>query len=186
VNQPVLHKPVIRDDQRLETERLVLRRPDARDWEAARAFFLSNRAAGIGGPLTEGQAWRALAAEIGHWEIRGYGMWIVTRRGAEEHALGMIGPWYPADWPETEIGWMIWDDSVEGTGIATEAARAAIDHAWLQLGWQTIVSYIAPENTRSIRLAEKLGAQYDPAAPQPKPDQPCLVYRHPAPREVRS
>lgn len=167
--------------ERLDTANLVLRRPVGGDWPAARAFFMSDRAKGIGGPLSEGQAWRALAAEIGHWDIRGYGMWVVTRRGAEDQALGMIGPWYPADWPETEIGWMIWDEGIEGTGIATEAARAAILHAWTALGWGTIVSYIAPDNARSIRLAEKLGAVHDPDAPQPKPDVPCLVYRHPKP-----
>ncbi|WP_420858497.1 GNAT family N-acetyltransferase [Marivivens marinus] len=167
--------------ERLDTANLVLRRPVGGDWPAARAFFMSDRAKGIGGPLSEGQAWRALAAEIGHWDIRGYGMWVVTQRGSEDQALGMIGPWYPADWPETEIGWMIWDESIEGTGIATEAARAAILHAWTALGWDTIVSYIAPDNARSIRLAEKLGAAHDPDAPQPKPDVPCLVYRHPKP-----
>lgn len=167
--------------ERLETARLVLRRPNGSDWDAARDFFMSDRASGIGGPLTLGQAWRALAAEIGHWEILGYGMWVVTLRG-DDTAMGMIGPWTPADWPETEIGWMIWDTKVEGTGIATEAARAAIDHAWNVLGWDTIVSYIAPDNTRSIRLAEKLGAVLDAAAPQPKPEKPCLVYRHPKPK----
>lgn len=168
----------------LETARLVLRRPDARDWEAAHHFFTSSRASGIGGPYTIGRAWRHFAAEIGHWEIRGYGMWTVTRRG-EDRALGLIGPWFPADWPETEVGWMIWDDAVEGTGIAAEAARAAVDHAFGVLGWDTVVSYIDPDNTRSIRLAERLGAAHDPSAPQPPLDDPVLVYRHPRP-EVRS
>lgn len=166
--------------ERLETVRLILRRPNGSDWPQARDFFTSDRATGIGGPLTLGKAWRSFAAEIGHWDILGYGMWAVTRRG-DDTAVGLIGPWCPADWPETEIGWMIWADDLEGTGIATEAARAAIDHAWQVLGWSTAVSYIAPDNTRSIRLAERLGAVHDPDAPQPKPETPCLVYRHPAP-----
>lgn len=167
--------------ERLDTARLVLRRPNASDWPAAREFFMSERAAGIGGPFTLGQAWRAMAAEIGHWDMLGFGMWIVTLRG-NDTALGMIGPWCPADWPENEIGWTIWDESTEGTGIATEAAKAAINHAWEVLGWDTIVSYVGVDNTRSARLAEKLGAKVDPDAPQPKPDAPCLVYRHPKPR----
>lgn len=164
----------------LHTRRLVLRRPNAGDWPAARDFLMSDRATGIGGPLDLGRAWRSFAAEIGHWEILGHGMWAVTRHG-EDRALGLIGPWCPADWPETEIGWMIFDPEIEGTGIAAEAARAAIGHAWSALGWDTVVSYVAPDNTRSIRLAERLGAVHDPDAPQPKPDQPCLVYRHPKP-----
>lgn len=168
--------------ERLETPRLVLRRPVAADWEPARDFFMSERASGIGGPLSLGAAWRGFAAELGHWDIRGFGMWSVCRRG-EETPVGMIGPWCPEDWPETEVGWMIWDPACEGTGIATEAATAAIGHAWHVLNWDTVVSYIAPGNTRSIRLAEKLGAVLDPDAPQPKPDKPCLVYRHPRPAD---
>ncbi|SMY06223.1 GNAT family N-acetyltransferase [Flavimaricola marinus] len=165
----------------LHTQRLVLRRPAPGDWEQVGAFMMSERSVGIGGPLTLGQAWRSFASELGHWEILGCGMWAVTQRG-DDTAIGLVGPWCPADWPETEIGWLLFSPDLEGTGIVTEAARAAITHAWDVLGWDTIVSYIAPSNTRSIRLAEKLGAVLDPDAPQPKPDQPCLVYRHPAPR----
>lgn len=168
----------------LTTDRLILRRPTGDDWPAARAFFTSDRAATLGGPLTEGRAWRVFASEIGHWDIRGYGMWSVTRKG-DPTAIALIGPWFPADWPETEVGWMVWDASAEGTGIAAEAARAAVDDAYTRLGWSTVVSYIAPANARSIRLAERLGAVPDPDAPQPKPDEPCLVYRHPRPTAAR-
>ncbi|WP_373355712.1 GNAT family N-acetyltransferase [Pseudoroseicyclus sp. CXY001] len=170
--------------ERLETQRLVLRRPNAGDWPAAREFFLSPRSAGIGGPVSVGAAWRALAAEIGHWEMRGYGMWAVTRREEghdDDRAIGLVGPWFPADWPETEVGWMIWAPDVEGKGYAFEAAQAAIAHAWAVLGWETIVSYIDPDNARSIALAERLGAAHDPQAEVPRPDKPCLVYRHPRP-----
>ncbi|KAA9010593.1 GNAT family N-acetyltransferase [Histidinibacterium aquaticum] len=170
--------------ERLETERLILRKPAARDWEMGRDFFMSERAKGIGGPYEEGRAWLIFAAEIGHWEIRGYGMFAVTRKG-EDRALGLIGPWVPSIWPETEVGWTIWDPSVEGTGIATEAARACVLHAYRDLGWSTVVSYIAPDNHRSIRLAEKLGAVHDVHAKQPMKDKPSLVYRHPRPADER-
>lgn len=168
--------------QRLETERLILRQPEPADWPAARAFFMSERATMVGGPHDLGDAWHAFANEVGHWSIRGYGMWVVTERG-DERALGMVGPWYPAHWPETEIGWMIWAADAEGRGIAHEAAKAALAHAWDVLGWQTIVSYIDPDNHRSLALARRLGALFDPAAPQPRPDKPCHVYRHARPPE---
>lgn len=171
---------------RLESERLVLRKPEARDWKYATGFFTSERSKFIvGAPVDAGRAWRILAMEIGHWEMTGCGMFCVTMRGAEDKALGLVGPWAPGDWPEPEVGWQIWDTEIEGTGIATEAARACVSHAYRDLGWNTVVSYIAPENTRSIRLAEKLGAVLDPDAPQPKPnDDPCLVYRHPKPERA--
>lgn len=166
--------------QKLTTQRLILRRPNGNDWPQARGFFTSERAKGIGGPFGEADAWRKLAMEIGHWDIFGFGMWTVTRK-TDDTALGMIGPWCPPDWPETEIGWMIWDPSTEGTGIATEAARAAIHHAFTTLNWSTVVHYISPDNTRSIALAEKLGAHLDPTAPQIPDKPPHLVYRQPKP-----
>ncbi len=163
----------------LETQRLILRRPVPADWPAFHDFMMSDRSTIFGCHGDLAKTFRSFAAELGHWEIFGHGMWAVTIRG-DNDAIGLVGPWTPPDWPEPEIGWMILSDAAQGTGIATEAARAALDHAFGVLGWTTAVSYIAPDNTRSIRLAEKLGAVLDPAARQPKPDAPCLVYRHPA------
>lgn len=164
----------------LTTERLTLRRPNPSDGPAVREFFVSPRAAGIGGPFDLGKSWRSFAAELGHWEIHGFGMWTVTRTG-DDQAVALVGPWCPADWPEREIGWMIFSPDLQGTGIAREAARAALDHAFHTLGWDTAVSYIDHDNPRSIALAERLGARLDPDAPTPHPDKPCLVYRHPKP-----
>ncbi len=165
----------------LKTDRLTLRRPTPRDWPQARDFFMSERAKGIGGPDTLGVAWRAFATKLGHWEIHGFGMWAITRTG-DDTCLGTVGPWCPADWPENEIGWLIFNPALEGTGIAFEAARAVVDHVFQTLGWNTAVSYITAENSRSIALAERLGAIVDPNARIPRPEKPCLVYRHPKPK----
>lgn len=167
-------------DVTLQTERLILRRPEPGDYGVFRSFMMSDRSKGIGGPKIVGPTWRAFAAELGHWEMLGYGMWAVTIRG-DNDAVGLVGPWTPEDWPETEIGWMIFDEAVEGTGVAFEAAKAAIAHAYDALNWRTAVSYIAPGNDRSIKLAEKLGAKLDVMATVPDPEDPCLVYRHPQP-----
>ncbi len=169
----------------LNTPRLALRRPEGRDWPAFRAFMLSDRAAAFGSHGHEGRAFRAFAAELGHWDIFGYGMFAVTRRG-EDRILALVGPWTPPDFPEPEVGWMVLDAAVEGTGVAREAAEAALRHAFGPLGWTTVVSYIAEGNERSIRLAERLGARLDPdaAVPTPPPGAPAktvLVYRHPRP-----
>ena len=173
-------------NDRLHTANLVLRPPVGGDWPAFRDFMLSDRAQSLGGPVDLGRAWRNFAAELGHWQIHGHGMWAVTRRDGDDTALALIGPWYPADWPETEVGWMVLSPDEEGRGLAAEAAAAAITHAWHVLGWKTVVSYIAPENARSIALAERLGARVDPDAPQPRLDTPCLVYRHPRPEDASS
>ncbi|MEV8466246.1 GNAT family N-acetyltransferase [Fluviibacterium sp. DFM31] len=163
----------------LTTERLILRRPAPDDWPTFQGWAMSDRAAMAGGRKDLGGAWRQFASVLGHWQIRGFGMWALTRPG-DDTCFGMVGPWFPADWPETELGWILFDGA-EGQGYASEAARAARRHAYDVLGWSTAVSYIEPDNLRSIAVAERLGATLDPQAAQPKPDTPQLVYRHPGP-----
>lgn len=166
----------------IETERLILRKPAPQDWAPFRDFMLSDRSQFVRpADITEGFAWRMFATEFGHWDIRGCGLFTVTRHG-DDTALGMVGPWYPIDWPDTEIGWLMF--SHEGQGIAQEAAIAARLWAYGVAGWTRIVSYIAAENTRSIALAERLGCAVDPSATQPKPDKPCLVYVHPSKEDL--
>lgn len=169
----------------LTTDRLILRAPGPQDWPQALAFFQAPRSAFVRNrqPLDEGKAWRAFCHIVGSWVARGYGSFVITAKG-DDTALGLTGPWHPIDWPEREIGWTLWSDAVEGKGIAFEAAQAAIAHAFGPLGWETAVSYIDPDNARSIALAERLGAVRDDAAPHPDPDEPCLVYRHPAPERT--
>lgn len=161
----------------LQTDRLTLRRPAPRDWEPYRSLAMSERAVYAGGQLDLGRAWNAFAAHLGHWEIRGFGLWSVCLKGTDD-CLGMVGPYYPGHWPEHELGWILFGEA-EGKGIATEAARAARVHAYGTLGWTTAVSYIHPDNARSIAVAQRLGAVLDPEATQPKPEKPCLIFRHP-------
>lgn len=166
----------------LTTDRLTLRPLGAEDVEAMIAFYVSERAAMAGGNVDAARAATNAYAMLGHWVHRGYGLFAVeeTQTG---NVVGMAGPYYPVGRPETEIGWVLFDGH-EGKGFATEAARATLDFARKTLGWTDIVSYIAPENQGSVRVAERLGATLDTAAPQPKPGDNALVYRHPKPDEA--
>jgi RimJ/RimL family protein N-acetyltransferase len=165
----------------LHTDRLTLRAPGPQDWEAFCAFMLSDRAAFVRpDDLDRGRGWRAFGHVIGHWVLRGFGQFVFAAKG-NDTALGMTGPWFPEGWPEHELGWTVWNADAEGTGLAAEAATAARDHAFHTLGWTTAVSYIDPANTRSIRLAERLGAIRDDSAATPFPGESTLVYRHPRP-----
>ncbi len=164
----------------LTTARLTLRAPKAADWPFWRDFAASDRARFVGGPIDEAKAWRAFGHVIGMWVLRGYGSFVFHETGSDQ-PLGMCGPWRPADWPEAELGWTVWSASAEGRGYAFEAATAARAHAFHTLGWQTAVSYIDPDNGRSIALALRLGAIMDPDAVQPPFDHPVLVFRHLSP-----
>ena len=170
----------------LETERLLLRAPKFEDFAAFHDYFTSPRAAFTGGPLdTPRKVWNVLGHVTGMWALRGYGSFIITQKG-DDTAKGMTGPWHPINWPERELGWTCFDPALEGTGMMFEAASAARDFAFGDLGWDTAVSYIDLKNTRSIRLAERLGAAHDPDAAHPEAgdDIVCHVYRHPRPAEV--
>ena len=166
----------------LETRRLVLRGPEAQDYPDFKATFSSYRSRFMGGPLNPYEAWMLYAAEIGHWQIRGFGMWMIHDRQTDA-TLGMAGGWFPAKWPEREIAWIIWPDKA-GHGFALEATHAVRKYLYAQGGWDGAVSYIDPKNLDSIRLAERLGCVKDHDAATI--DGSDAVYRHPSPERLRS
>jgi len=164
----------------IETLRLVLRGPEPQDYPDFKATFSSYRSRFMGGPLNAYEAWMLYAAEIGHWNIRGFGMWMIHDKATDE-TYGMAGGWQPAKWPEREIAWIIWPGK-GGHGYALEATHAVRRYFYEQRGWDGAVSYIDPKNLDSIRLAERLGAKKDKEAPTI--DGNDAVYRHPAPHEL--
>lgn len=168
----------------LETGRLVLRAPQASDWPVFNAMLASDRALFIrSGDYDLSNTWRAFGHMIGHWVLKGFGMFVFQAKG-DDAPLGMTGPWCPATWPEPEIGWTVWNPAAEGKGFAFEAAQAARRYAYDVLRWPTAVSYVAPDNLRSRALAERMGAAIDTGAASIG-EPPCLVYRHPAPETLR-
>ncbi len=170
-----------RDIPVLQTRRLQLRGPQPEDYPNFKATFTSYRARYMGGPLNDYEAWMLYAAEIGHWEIRGFGMWMMHDRETDK-TLGMAGAWQPAKWPEAEIAWIIWPE-VQGHGYALEATYAARRYFYTEKNWQGAVSYLDPKNLDSIRLAERLGAKKDKKAQSV--DGNDVVYRHPSPAALQ-
>jgi RimJ/RimL family protein N-acetyltransferase len=160
----------------LTTERLTLRAPRAGDFEAMAAFLASERARYVGGPRNRFESWRALAATLGHWDLRGYGMWGVEVTATGTY-VGQVGLYNPEGWIAREIGWWIADPAAEGKGYAFEAAVAARRYAFMIVGWQEAFSVIHPDNDRSIRLALRLGATLDREDTAFGAER-VLVYRH--------
>ena len=56
-----------------------------------------------------------------------------------------------------------------GRGYAYEAAVAAMDYAVDGLGWDHVIHTIDPENTGSIRLAQRLGSVNEGPVSLPAP-----------------
>ena len=111
--------------------------------------------------------------------LRGYRIAFGDRAAGSGAYLGEVGIYHLATYPAPEIGWMVLP-ARRGPRHRRRGGARLRDWAYATQGWTTLVSYIDPENARSIRLAERLGARLDPAAPHPE-DDPCLVYRHPGP-----
>ena len=160
----------------INTERLILREfRDHSDFEPYAKFYASDKTKYYGGPLDRSLAWRAAAAMMGHWIIRGYGAWAVEERTTGDFC-GIVGLWNPEGWPEREITWAIVEHK-QGKGYAYEAAMRSKVYAYETLGWDSVYSCISSENSDSIRLAKKLGASLEREIETEKRGK-VLVYRH--------
>jgi ribosomal-protein-alanine N-acetyltransferase len=140
----------------IETARLILRAPCADDFPVYRAFYDDAEASALyGGPLPAELAWRKLAVDIGHWALRGFGMWSLVER-SNGRTIGSCGIVWPEGWPRHELTWWV-VPGARRRGYAEEASRAAIDWARTALGWPWVETHMNDENVAARRLAEKLG-----------------------------
>lgn len=167
----------------LETERMILRAPRIEDFDAFAQMLAPPRGKFYGDTQTREDAWGEFMQLNATWLLRGYGAWALTHRETGD-VLGFvqIGA-EPGDW-EPELGWVV-SHSAEGHGFATEAAIAIRSYAFHTLKLPSLVSYVDEDNTRSRRLAERLGAARDATAEAYlNEDEVCCVYRH-DPAEAR-
>lgn len=156
----------------LHTDRLVLRKPQADDLETYTKYCASERSKFVRGPFSASAAFDKFSCIAGHWILRGYGRYIITLGG---QPIGHTGPHHQLDTNHPEHTWTLWDGAYEGHGYATEAARAAKDHLLTDVGLPRLDVLVLPENTKSIAIAERLGAVLtDDAAPAWYPG--CLTY----------
>lgn len=156
------------------TERMSLRPMSADDWEPYSALMQSERARYMGGPFSIRTAWGMFCADHAQWDLFGAGALMLEDRDTG-NCLGQVGINSGPLFPEQEIGWLVFPEA-EGRGYAFEAASALLDWAKNVKRLNTLVSYVDPQNERSCRLAERLGATLDGNAVRLDPSD--LVYRH--------
>ena len=147
---------------KIVTKRLIMRGFQEEDLDAYAEMCGDAevmRYVGTGQTLSRSESWRSMAMMLGHWQLRGYGMWAVEERRSGE-MLGRVGCWQPEGWIGLEIGWTIrrvfW-----GQGFATEAGKVAMEYAFQELQQTHVISLIRPENIASRRVAEKLGEKLE-------------------------
>lgn len=160
----------------LETERLVLRGFEECDFGFVTEIFGNAETARfIGGQMPAYQAWRVLAGILGHWALRGFGLFCVEEKSSG-NSIGFCGPWRTEGWPDNEIGYGFLK-SAQGKGYAFEAAKASLKFAYEQLGWSTAISLIDEKNPASQNLAKKLGAMNEQQNAVIN-DKPSDIWRH--------
>ncbi len=176
---------------RLETERLVLRKPRLEDAEAAFEYLGDPEVMRfIGSETVPLEDCRDVVQEwLERWQANGFGQFVVERR-EDGRFLGRIGMivWDARTWSHTtapeagahgqpELGWALvrahW-----GHGYATEGARAVRDWARSELRIGRLISLIHPDNAASARVAERLGARPEETV-QLESGVPCVVWVHP-------
>lgn len=157
---------------RLAAGDVVLRHHTLGDFDPFWAFYQSPQARHVDAPKSATHLWYGLASEIASWQLVGIGGWAIEEGGA---LAGQIAIIQPPHFPEVELGWILFD-GFEGRSIAYRAAGLARDWFFEATSHPSLVSYIDRNNTRSQRLAERLGAQIDPEAA--RYDEVDVVYRH--------
>ncbi len=121
-----------------------------------------------------------------HVAEHGFGFWAAEVPG-EAPFVGFVGlqhvgfeaPFTPA----VEIGWRL-ARAFWGRGLATEAARASLAHAFGPLGLDEVVAFTVPGNAPSRRVMTRIGMLHDetgdfdhPAVAAGHPMRRCLLYR---------
>jgi ribosomal-protein-alanine N-acetyltransferase len=108
-----------------------------------------------GVPWTDEQIQAFVERQVTTLFERKFCRWKLLRK-PERETIGFCGVGFWRDAPDPEIGWWLarrwW-----GQGLATEAARSALHHAFEQAGLQRIISIARPENMASTRIMEKIG-----------------------------
>jgi RimJ/RimL family protein N-acetyltransferase len=104
--------------------------------------------------VTREECWTQIAAAVGQWGLRRYGLFAVE---ADGRFAGRIGVLHPLEWPEPELTYAL-DAPFRGRGLATEAVAAVRDWAFARFGLARMASFILPANARSAGVAVRVGA----------------------------
>jgi len=178
---------------RLYTNRLCLRAPSLRDADALYDLFGDPEVMhGLNKePVSAFEEARAMTEEgLDGWRTEGLGPFILETVTSDPQVVGLAGlmifdrrGWTPSTWTsagshaQPELGWALirahW-----GFGYATEAAAAIRDWAYKSRSIDLLVSLISPNNVRSQRVAERLGATPTETVTPAHTNQKTVVWRH--------
>lgn len=142
----------------LLSERLELIPPGPQCEELYERFYTDADASqSYGGPLTPRAAWSRLAADVGTWCLRGFGVWVLRERASGE-LLGTCGFWQARGWPRELTWWLL--PAGRGQGLALEASQTVLRHARDEWNWDAVETYMPDANRAARALALRLGGEW--------------------------
>ncbi len=167
-------------DRTLITPRLTMTPPGLGDYADICAMWADPAVVTFlgGHPYNAEDSWQRLLRYAGSWALLGYGFWCVRETATGDHA-GNIGfldgkrtgvEGFDGD---PEIGWSL-GSAHQGKGYAGEAIAAAL--AWGRPRFRRTVAMIHPDNTPSLRVAERAGFRH--FADGAYKDQPMMLWEH--------
>jgi [ribosomal protein S5]-alanine N-acetyltransferase len=148
----------------LETERLVLRRLVPEDLDA---LFELYRDEEIRRYFPEGVLNYQQTKEELEWFLNGHprfpelGLWATVNKATGEF-IGRCGllPWTIEERQEIEVAFLL-GKKFWGAGFATEAALAIVQYAFKHLNLSRLICLIDPENSASVKVAERIGMNFE-------------------------
>lgn len=145
---------------RLTTTRLLLREYRTADFDVF-AENMKDPAATefLTGLPDRRSAWRMFTAGAGQWVVRGAGWWAAELRETSE-VVGWVGAFFRETSPELEVGWIL-RPKFWRQGLATEAAKAALDYGVEKYDARRVIAHISNANVASVKVGEKLGMSYE-------------------------
>ncbi|WP_349537768.1 GNAT family N-acetyltransferase [Sagittula sp. NFXS13] len=159
----------------LDTRRLQLRGPRVYDFKAYADILTSDRAVFWGGPYSRKDAWDDFTNYVACWMLHGHGLWTIDAATTPTAGFVLLG--YGWDDPEPKLS-VFMSAGAEGQGYALEALEAARDHAFSALNWDSVVSSVAPDDDRGIRLMKRAGARRDAQAEAALGTDHRHIWRH--------
>ena len=149
--------------QILETPRLIIRYFSIRDLEALVPILGDAKVMefSIIGVHDKKQIRQFIEQRLLSYLTSGFGLYALIYKQNQE-LIGYCGFFVQkiGDRQEVEIGYRL-ASKYWGQGLATEAARAIYQYGREKFNFKRFVCLIEPANSRSIRVAQKLGMKYE-------------------------
>ena len=117
------------------------------------------------------------ARPLHDYEVHGYGR-LACVEIATGKLVGFCGLKYLEDLGETDVGYRFLPQ-YWGQGFATESARAIIRYGVETLGLTRIIGLVAPNNSSSVRVLEKLDMTFERRVTVEDHPVELLLYAHP-------